>query len=132
MLATDAVLSCRNGNASTSSVSESRKRELRQKLMGLPWAWEPSFAPDAPPRGNLHQVTRVEDRRVRRQVAFGLAGSLVDPSNRERVFRMMVALAVADGAGDPEVAELDPVREAFAIDDWRANEIVSDLKDERV
>jgi len=45
---------------------------------------------------------------------------------------MMVALAYADGAGDPDIAELDPVREAFGIDDWRANEIVTDLKDELV
>lgn len=116
----------------TGPISEAERCETRRGVLALPWAWESSFAPEPPADRRAVGLSHVEDAAVLGQLARSLAVSIPQSEVRERVFRAMLALALADGGAERDLALLDPVRSGFGIATARAAEILEDLKDELV
>ena len=113
-------------------MSENDRRETRSGLISLPWAWEPSFAPDVTVDRGAVRMSHVEDPQLLGRCVRSVASALPRAETRERLFRVMLALFFADGGGEREIDLLEPVRRGLGISRARGDEILEDLKDELV
>lgn len=113
--------------------SDADRQRLRQDLLDLPWAWEPDeSSPDGLADRRGLQLSRLEDNGMIERLGSVLARTLEDRRLCEQVFRLMAALAYADGAMDRDLEALDSIRIAFGVRIARAREIIDELKAELV
>lgn len=109
---------------------DANREALRQQLLTLPWAWEPSAssADGLVDRSRL-RMTRLEDPSLLRPFGRALARGIRDRRLRENVVRMMVLLYYADGGTTPELRTLTPLCEAMGIPAVRATAIFDQLRE---
>lgn len=107
-------------------ITEPEWERLMRELERLPWSWD---------EGSVKLRARIEDARLRverrvEEVRDGrfqreVATRLAEPSLRRELYRMMVAIALADGLDAREQASLEHFRDAFALDRGAAERIIA-------
>ena len=112
--------------------SDAERLELRRRLLSLPWAWEQSPTSDRPSGLACDLLAHVEDPAILAPIAMSIASALHHVELRENLLRAMLALALADGSTERDLAMLEPFRTALSISRARAEELLDDLKNELV
>lgn len=108
--------------------SEADRTSLRRELLHLPWAWEPcdTSADGLVDRSGV-RLARVDHPAALEPLGRALAQRLRASRRRDAVYGIMVALALADGGSERELAALDPVRRSLSVPPARARAIVEEL-----
>lgn len=109
-------------------VPRAHRQLLRQRLLELPWAWEPSAATvDGLVDRSASQLTHLEDCSLLASFGRGVARRVRDPLLRENIVRLMVLLYVADGGEASDLEAFRPLCHSMGISPTQATEMLDEL-----
>ena len=112
------------------SMSEAESLQFDRELVALPWTWRKSSTEKlASARRAREKIRLLEDPDVATDFVNSLAQNLPGVELREAVYRMCIAIELADGIVDPrEVNLLGGIRQAFGLSEGRAQELTAQVR----